>query len=153
MIVGSFGTGKTHLLARAAMQIVQEDHRARVLVCAHHQSTADSYVVNYFSKVFRKNEMVRLMNPRYSPPPKFTNYYQTAKCKILQNSAHSVRVIVTTLATSLHLHNVLKPGHFTHILMDEGAQSREPEAVAPLTFANQNTKIIVAGDHKQVCNL
>ena len=73
LIVGSFGTGKTHLLARAAMQIVQEDPRARVLVCAHLQSTADSYVVNYFCEVLRTNEMVRLMNPRYSPPPKFKN--------------------------------------------------------------------------------
>ena len=152
LIVGSFGTGKTRLLARAAMQIVQEDRRARVLVCAHHQSTADSYVLNYFCEVLGTNEMVRLMNPRYNPPPKFKNYYQTAKCKMMRNSAHNVRVIVTTLATSLHLHNVLKPGHFTHILMDEGAQSREPAAVAPLTFADRNTKIIIAGDHKQVCN-
>ena len=153
LVIGSFGTGKTRLLARAAMQIVQEDRRARVLVCAHHQSTADSYVVNYFSKVFQTNEMVRLMNPRYNPPPKFKNYYQTAKCKIMRNSAHNVRVIVTTLATSLHLRNVIKQGHFTHILIDEGAQSREPAAVAPLTFANRGTKIIIAGDHKQVCKL
>ena len=36
--------------------------------------------------------------------------------------------------------------------MDEGAQSREPEAVAPLTFASRDTKIIIAGDHKQVDN-
>jgi len=34
--------------------------------------------------------------------------------------------------------------------MDEGAQAREPEAVAPLTFADARTRIIIAGDHKQV---
>lgn len=148
LIVGSFGTGKTRLLARAAMQIVQEDHGARVLVCAHHQHSADSFVVNYFSK--KNLNMKRLMNPGYNPPPGCKKYYKTAQ--MMRNSAHNVRVIVTTLATSLHLHGILKQGHFTHILMDEGAQSREPEAIAPLTFANQNTKIIIAGDHKQVCN-
>ena len=147
LIVGSFGTGKTRLLARAAMQIVQENCRARVLVCAHHQSAVDSFVVNYFSKENVKN-MVRLMNPSYSPPPGYEKYYKTAK--MMQRYACDVQLIVTTLATSLHLHGIIKQGHFTHILMDEGAQSREPEAVAPLTFANRDTKIIIAGDHKQV---
>ena len=149
LIVGSFGTGKTRLLARAAMQIVQEDCKARVLVCAHHQSSADSFVIKYFSKM--KVNMLRLMNPWYSPPPGYEKYYKTAK--VMRNYACDVQLIVTTLGTSLHLHGIIKQGHFTHILMDEGAQSREPEAVAPLTFANQDTKIIIAGDHKQVCNL
>ena len=149
LIVGSFGTGKTRLLARAAMQIVQEDCKARVLVCAHHQSAVDSFVVNYFSKENVKN-VVRLMNPWYSPPPGYEKYYKTAK--MMQRYASDVQLIVTTLATSLHLHGIIKPGHFTHILMDEGAQSREPEAVAPLTFASSDTKIIIAGDHKQVDN-
>ena len=148
LIVGSFGTGKTHLLARAAMQIVQENNKARVLVCAHHQSSADSFVINYFSKM--KVNMVRLMNPWYDPPAGYEKYYKIAK--LMPNGACDVQLFVTTLATSLHLHDILNPGHFTHILMDEGAQSREPEAVAPLTFANRDTKIIIAGDHKQVCN-
>jgi len=39
---------------------------------------------------------------------------------------------------------------FTHILIDEGAQSREPEAVAPLSLADKHTKIVIAGDHMQV---
>ena len=145
LIVGSFGTGKTRLLARAAMQIVLEDPQARVLVCAHHQSSVDSFVVNYFSK--ECVNMVRLMIPSYKIPPGYEKWYKTASR--MKSYAHDVQLIVTTLATSLHL-NYLKPGHFTHILMDEGAQAREPEAVAPLTFADASTKIIIAGDHKQV---
>ena len=145
LIVGSFGTGKTRLLARAAMQIALEDPQARVLVCAHHQSSVDSFVVNYFSK--ECVNMVRLMPPRYTPPQGYEKWYKTASR--MKSYAHEVQLIVTTLATSLHL-NYLKRGHFTHILMDEGAQAREPEAVAPLTFADASTKIIIAGDHKQV---
>jgi len=65
LIVGSFGTGKTRLIARAAMEILQENRQAHVLVCAHHQSSVDSFVVNYFSEV--RVNMVRLMPPRYTP--------------------------------------------------------------------------------------
>ena len=44
----------------------------------------------------------------------------------------------------------MEKGHFTHILLDEGAQSREPESIAPLCLADIDTKIIIVGDHKQV---
>lgn len=58
-------------------------------------------------------------------------------------------VIITTCLTTPHLH-FLKPGYFTHILIDEGSQMREPEAVAPLQLAGKNTKIVIAGDENQV---
>ncbi len=45
------------------------------------------------------------------------------------------------------------PGFFTHILLDEGAQAREPEAVAPLSLATKDTKIVIAGDPQQVSNI
>jgi len=146
LIVGSFRTGKTRLLARAAMQILQQEPRAHVLVCAHHQSSADSFVVNYFSK--ERVNMVRLMTPGYKSPPNYEKWYRTVR--MMEKYVHKVQLIVTTLLTSLHLHEYLTPGHFTHILMDEGAQAREPEALAPLTLADRNTKIVIAGDHKQV---
>ena len=50
----------------------------------------------------------------------------------------------------LHLRDLFSPGFFTHILMDEGAQAREPEAVAPLCLATKDTKIVIAGDSSQV---
>ena len=39
---------------------------------------------------------------------------------------------------------------FSHILIDEAAQAQEPECVTPLVMADENTKIVLAGDHKQV---
>lgn len=42
-------------------------------------------------------------------------------------------------------------GFFTHILIDEAAQAMECEAVMPLSLANENTRIVLAGDHMQVC--
>lgn len=41
-------------------------------------------------------------------------------------------------------------GFFTHILIDEAAQAMECEAVMPLSLANENTRIVLAGDHMQV---
>ena len=58
-------------------------------------------------------------------------------------------LIVTPCLTALHLAKFIPRGFFTHILLDEGAQTREPEAVAPLSMAGRNTKIVIAGDQNQ----
>ena len=42
------------------------------------------------------------------------------------------------------------PGFFTHILVDEAAQAREPELTAVLSLASEHTKLVFAGDHLQV---
>ncbi len=54
-------------------------------------------------------------------------------------------VVVTTFTTSLSITNAVGNKFFTHILMDEGSQTREPEAIAPLSLASINTKIVIAG--------
>ena len=59
-------------------------------------------------------------------------------------------VVVTTFLTGLNIQSTVGGKFFTHILLDEAAQAREPEAVAPLCMANQNTKIVIAGDDCQV---
>ena len=42
-------------------------------------------------------------------------------------------------------------GHFTHILIDEAAQALECETIMPLVLADRDTRIVLAGDHMQVC--
>ena len=61
-------------------------------------------------------------------------------------------VIITTLASARMLWKFYqdKRLRFTHILIDEAAQALEPECVTPLVMADGNTKIVLAGDHKQV---
>lgn len=61
------------------------------------------------------------------------------------------RIIVVTLSSSMYLSNMgLAQGYFTHILLDEAAQTIECEAIMPLSLANQNTRIVLAGDHMQL---
>ena len=51
LVVGPFGTGKTRLLARAAYQILKiKPNKARVLVCAHHQASVDTFL-EYFGQM------------------------------------------------------------------------------------------------------
>jgi superfamily I DNA and/or RNA helicase len=65
---------------------------------------------------------------------------------------HEHNVIITTLATARMLWKFHRDGklHFTHILIDEAAQALEPECLTPLVMADEGTKIVLAGDHKQV---
>ena len=64
------------------------------------------------------------------------------------------KVIVTTFLTATNLkkketeHQQL---HFSHILIDEGAQAREAESLGALAVVKEETKVIIVGDHKQVC--
>ena len=97
-----------------------------------------------------KANVRRLVAPNHKRDKQYSKFYITAT--EIEQSRKLPQVIVTTLSTSLHLQAyVRKTGkYFTHILMDEGAQTREPESVAPLTMARSDTKIIITGDHKQV---
>ena len=155
LTVGSFGTGKTRVLARAAYHILYNNNEAKVLVCAHHQASVDSLVENYFGKMMGDNwcpeeSLVRIIpNDQYRCKPEYWKYYKTA-WEIQSMNKQSLKLVVTTFLTSLHLLEILGQSYFTHILLDEGAQTREPEIIAPLCLANENTKIVIMGDHKQV---
>ena len=63
------------------------------------------------------------------------------------------QVIVTTFLTATNLPEMEPQLNFSHILIDEGAQTREPEALGALAIAKPETKIVIVGDNKQVGSL
>ena len=167
IIPGPFGTGKTRVLAVAAYSFIENakssDSVARILVCCHHQVSADTYVEKYFGDMLTHKfrpwdgvELVRLTRKVYYldgdvdykkfyvPIDKFRQQVQYG----LYNAKRII--VVTTFSTALNIGSLFGADFFTHILLDEGAQVREPEAVAPLCMANEDTKIIIAGDPHQV---
>ena len=149
LVAGPFGTGKTRLLARAAYQILRFNRQARVLVCAHHQASVDTFM-EYFGQMKEDEWRVKLDLVRIIPNNGYHSktrdkYHMWYKTKHQIRNIRSFNLIVTTLGMTLHL-----KGHFTHILMDEGAQTREPEAIAPLCLATKQTRIVITGDHYQV---
>ena len=157
LIAGPFGTGKTRLLARAAYEILKR-RNARVLICAHHQNSVDTFV-DYFSDMKQSGWEVGVIrvvpNPTYAHPDRAKKgVILKTRSRLSQNDLENNRLVIATLGVAPALFFKLpgdrRKGFFTDILIDEGAQTREPEAVGPLGLAGRNTRIIVAGDHCQV---
>ena len=161
IVSGPFGTGKTKLLATAALRFLQGEGcssvaRPRILLAAHHLQTADSYLDLYFgpakrSKQMRGVRLVRLVNKNYWYRGQYPGFIKVAYQE--KDSLGSCHLIITTLLTALQLKwhcKGLKPGFFTHILVDEAAQAREPEVAAVLSLADEHTKVVLGGDHLQV---
>ena len=159
LITGSFGTGKTRLLARAAFEILKK-RNSRVLICAHHQSSIDTFV-NYFDKMKNsQNRNIWAVNMiRVIPNASSTRSgnYERSKYALTTRELENCQLVLTTFITASSLFKkVLQKGRqesegfFTDVLIDEGAQVRESEMVAALMLAGTNTRIVIAGDHYQV---
>lgn len=162
LLLGPFGTGKTYVLAATVERLVSDSHN-RILVCTHQNTAADKL----YRSLQEKLEAVRTARLALRVVPddqgSFHNkeFLQPYSCEAVRNlNIHRLSkwpVIVTTFLTALTIKDKhCKEGgtlHFSHIIMDEGAQSREPEALAALVLADSDTRIIIAGDHQQVCCL
>ena len=165
LVTGAFGTGKTRLLAVATHFFIEEGKLkkipARVLLCAHHQATADA-MLDYLGKMLWHKKhpwqacVVRLTRANY--PEREKSKYKSLFLSIAdfkglftgQIVKQRYVVIVTTCLTALNASTFIGSNYFTHVLLDEAGQVREPEAIAPLCMANRNTKIVIAGDDCQV---
>ena len=133
LINGPYGTGKTRLLVRAAHDLLKR-HKNKVMICAHHQASIDIFA-EYFAR----------MKEIYDP---------LGVCIIPNSSGFKTRqhlgderLVITTLSAVSSLSDEKR---FTDILIDEGGQVREPEIIGPLCLADENTRIVIAGDHLQV---
>ena len=157
LVTGPFGTGKTRLLAAATVKFLEECN-SRILLCTSHLKSADAYIDNYFGPlqwvdgncIPQKVEPIRLVSPSYDNyRGNYHELFTSISDKHKGNKIKKCRLIITTFLTAPHLiHLNVKP--FTHILIDEGGQLREPEAIAPLGLADDDTKIVIAGDHLEV---
>ena len=164
IIPGPFGTGKTRVLAVATYNFIETAKKsnsiARVLLCCQQQVSADTFVESYFGKILTDKhkswgvKLVRLTRNKYyledSDYKKFYVPFFEFKKHVNEYQKFELLVVVTTFSTALNIVDLLGHNFFTHILLDEGAQAREPEAVAPLCMANEDTKIVITGDPQQV---
>ena len=156
LLTGPFGTGKTRVLATAAINFLKSPDN-HILICTSHLQSADAYIDNYFGPMAEDNkipynvEPIRLIGMDYNYSGKYQHDHLVKTVHDKEEIKWS-RLIITTLLTAPQLVH-LRVKRFTHILIDEGAQTREPEAIAPLGLADDNTKIVIAGDHLQVKHL
>lgn len=161
LIAGPFGTGKTRVLALAAhyflQQSIERDSPLRILVCTQQQTSADAYLQMY-RDLTKKSEPItifRLVSQDTWRNGSLKRFYKSIVefKRDIERSSYRNRqrfLIITTCLTARLIDDVLPHSFFTHIFLDEGAQMREPEAVAPLCMAGEKTKLVIAGDKYQV---
>ncbi|XP_063235527.1 probable helicase with zinc finger domain [Bacillus rossius redtenbacheri] len=164
LIIGPFGTGKTYTLAQAIKQLLIQP-KARVLVCTHSNSAADLYIKEYLHPYVEEgHEEARPLRIYYHKRWVATVNQVVQKYCLIEvvggmrtfcvptlEDVLKHRIIVVTLSISMYLSSLgLPKGHFTHILLDEAAQAMECEAIMPLALANDDTRIVLAGDHMQL---
>ena len=166
IVTGPFGSGKTRILARSAFEFgkvgVNKRIKTRILICAHHSNTVNAYR-NFLSAAFYNMQRVKIIqimrkNDKY--------YQQTRDPNLLNRTVWDFKqdirngdymkdfciIVITTYMTSLNVSDILSSQGcvFTHILLDEAAQVREPEAISSLCAASASTKVVISGDNKQV---
>ena len=167
LISGAFKTGKTHLLAAATYHFIEEGKQrrtpTRILICCHHHLMAEAFIERYFGKMVNHRShpwRVTLARLTRSPLARYNikseylrhylNIYMFKSAFFSKYAREEYVVIVTSFLTALRVRDDVGDQYFTHILLDDATQVREPEAVAPFCMANQNTKIVIAGDDQQV---
>ena len=157
LVNGSFGTGKTLLLAVATHCLIHFgklfNFPVRILVCAHHYHSVDHFIDQYFGKMYDSDcdiYLFRLISDTYHIRSKFSHLYVSSENMLnyLQYPPWFL-VVVTEFLTAQSL-SVLGEEYFTHIFLDEGSQTVEPQTIAPLSLAGPFTKVVIAGDSCQV---
>ena len=171
ILSGPFGSGKTRVLACAAYYFASVKHEepARIMICAHHQESTETFVHAYFGRLFKKtpklSQQIQLIHivrgesakryGTYSHLYKSVSEFQEWWDKRLYDPSKPL-IVIATYMNSLSLYELLQVpayGFFTHFLLDEAAQVREPEAIASLALATRDAKIVMAGDNLQVSNI
>ena len=153
LISGPFGTGKTRVMANAAHYLFQRNS-THILVCTQQRESADNFMSMYREAVSASghndyNVKSIILRDYGRGKPNLKKYYLEPKdlIKVTRKNKFNL-LIVTTCLTARHLAGT--DINFSHIFIDEGAQMREPEAVAALAMAKSNTKLVIAGDPQQV---
>ena len=156
LVLGPFGTGKSHLIAATVVKLLQNSQN-RVLVCTHHNVGANTLYRNLQERVPEFSYRALRLVPNQQSLEKVHIHHGGCVGTMDQVDPIGITtwpVIITTFMTALNLRTMeLRAGislDFTHILIDEGAQTREPEALGALSLAKSLTSITIAGDHQQV---
>lgn len=138
------GTGKTGTLVAAAEVIIGSSQQNNILICADSNSACDE-IAERLIPIFNKNQMLRFYTQSHSVSKvsitlkPFSNINWNGDQFILPNLAelYSFRVIICTLATASvftrlnHLESY-EPNHFSHIFIDECANTHETMTMAAI---------------------
>lgn len=169
IIFGPPGTGKTTTLIEAIVQTFLNIPGCRIIVGTHTNSAADFITSKLIKYDFMECNLVRLIGYNFSLSDKLSSdlkkYYVTINHQerpenviddgIRRNfswkTLDDYRIIISTnICVGQTQGKLMKK--FSHIFIDEAAQAVEPEILIPFMLADKkDTKIVLAGDSKQMC--
>ena len=152
LLLGPFGTGKTYLLAAVVSKLVDGRRKQnRILVCTHRRRGADGIYKTLQDKRIRN--VARMVGGAEEADR--LKWIGSSAITPQDTAAANYSVLVTTFGVAGNLIEFVRQDliQFSHILIDEGAQCPEPEALGALILAKESTKVIIVGDNKQVNKL
>ncbi|GCB60273.1 hypothetical protein scyTo_0009148 [Scyliorhinus torazame] len=153
ILFGPPGTGKTVTILEAILQIHFTLPDSRILACAPSNSAADLLCLRLHDSNFLKHgDMVRV-NATCRPGeyiPEIVQLYSKDGEDLWDAARY--RIIISTCSTAGLFYQIgLRPGHFTHVFVDEAGQASEPECLIPLLLlSEEDGQIVLAGDPMQL---
>eukprot|EP00656_Telonema_subtile_P058626 TRINITY_DN9987_c0_g1_i3.p1 TRINITY_DN9987_c0_g1~~TRINITY_DN9987_c0_g1_i3.p1 ORF type:complete len:864 (+),score=133.10 TRINITY_DN9987_c0_g1_i3:1590-4181(+) len=161
LLRGAFGTGKTTCVCEAILQVVRHQPASRVLVCCESNNAAD-LVVQKLADYMTPDALLRLyaMHRSVTTVPEsmlpFASNYDTESQTFPIPSPRELfqrRVVVSTYGNASVLYGIGMPigrDGFSHVVLDEVAQTMEPMAAIPLTLCDKTSVILMSGDEAQL---
>jgi len=165
VLFGPPGTGKTHTLTHAIMEIMRLRPQSKLLVLAPSNQAAD-LLVEKLSRSFSETKMFRLMS--YQRDQREVSSTVLRYCQLVDHSflfpavssLETFNLIVSTCSMSSKLFYYGFPSdYFDTIIIDESGHCWEPEALAGfMNFYSSSTgsnpklfpKLVLAGDPQQL---
>ncbi|CAG8510498.1 12307_t:CDS:2 [Dentiscutata erythropus] len=154
IIFGPPGTGKSATVVEAILQL-RNDDKNRILACAASNAAAN-LLLRKLSEYLSPEEMIRIYAVSQKPNKLDSDLHRYC---VINNGKFQVptltyieerKVVVTTCITAGLLHALGRTKPYTHIFVDEAGQALEPEILTALQNGTKDTKIILAGDPKQL---
>ena len=130
--------------------------------CIVHFSAADLYITKHLDPFMEKTKCNAKIRRVYFTERRVNTVTPKVKKYCLLNRDLSAfespsyeditqhNIVIVTLSTSLLLAELGLQDYFTHIFVDEAAQTLEAEAVMPLSLASKDTCVVLAGDYQQI---
>ena len=138
-------------------QLLRQNPLAKILVCAPSNSAADLIAEKLASalspdELFRFYAPSRPKNATSSKLEKYTHRVRETYTVPPMSRMTKFKVIVSTCVSASIFHGTgMECGHFGYIFIDEAGQATEPEVmIAVKTIADNRTRVILSGDHKQL---
>ncbi|GAA5820385.1 hypothetical protein JCM3770_000817 [Rhodotorula araucariae] len=138
VLFGPPGTGKMTTLVEAVRQLIAYREDTKLLLAAPSNAAAD----------------VLCGSLNLPPDQRYcftdTDNHNRYVCPEL-DALRKYRVVVVTCMSASMISGVgVERGHFTHIFVDKAGQATEPQTYVPMSLADENTSVILAGDPKQL---